>query len=236
MTDILPLRNPPSMPRNGNELQQETNRESFAKSNFCSKRKMVKRIGMASGGNAFCWVLLVAGAALAGGEAQIGRDISKFRREVQRMRQAILKAAASGDIEQLRVPIDMNELPPVFANEHLPDPIAYFKAVSGDGNGREILAILYSLLTTGYAVISPGTDKEMIVWPYHAAVPLNALAPSQEVELYRFLPPARFKEMLARGKYSFYSIGIGRDGVWHYFMSGYVSPMRRGLRLRSCCT
>ncbi len=136
------------------------------------------------------------------------------------MRLAILQAAASGDIEQLRVPIDMNELPPVFAKEHVPDPIAYFKAASADGNGREILAILYSLLTTGYAIVNPGAKDEMIVWPYHAAVPLNTLTPSQEVEIYRFLPPARLKEMIARGKYSFYSIGISREGVWHYFTSG----------------
>ena len=56
----------------------------------------------------------------------------------------------------------------------------------------------------------------MIVWPYHAAIPLSGLTPRQEVEIYR-LPPARVKEMTAAGKYSFYSVGIGRDGVWHYF-------------------
>ena len=105
------------------------------------------------------------------------------------MRQAILQAAASGDIEQLRVPIDMNELRPMFGKAAAPDPIAYFKAASGDGNGREILAILYSLLTTGYAVTNPGTKNEMIVWPYHAVMPPSALTPSQEVELYRFVPP-----------------------------------------------
>ena len=168
---------------------------------------------------ALCCVLLAAGAACTAGEVQIGRDVTKLPPEVQRMRQAILQAAASGDIEQLRVPIDMNELRPMFGKAAAPDPIAYFKAASGDGNGREILAILYSLLTTGYAVTNPGTKNEMIVWPYHAVMPPSALTPSQEVELYRFVPPARFKEMIARGKYSFYSIGIGRDGVWHYFTS-----------------
>jgi hypothetical protein len=168
---------------------------------------------------ALCYVLLAAAPAWAAGEVQVGRDISKLPPQVQRMRQAILQAAASGDIEQLRLPIDMNELPPVFGKGRQQDPIAYFKGVSGDGKGREILAILYNLLTTGYAITDPGTKNEMIVWPYHAAVPLSSLTPSQEVELYRFLPPARFKEMAARGKYSFYSIGMGRDGVWHYFTS-----------------
>jgi len=150
-------------------------------------------------------------------ELQLGRDVSKLPPEVQRMRQAILKAAMSGEIEELRIPIDMNELPPMFAKDRTPDPIAYLKSVSTDGNGREILAILYNLLTTGYAIKNPGTKDEMIVWPYHAAIPLSRLNPSQEVEIYRFLPPSRVKEMAAAGKYKFYSVGIGRDGVWHFF-------------------
>lgn len=135
------------------------------------------------------------------------------------MRQAFLAAAASGDIEQLRVPIEMNEIHPVFAKTSVPDPVAYLKAASADGNGLEILAILYSLLTTGHAIANPGTKHEMIVWPYHAVIPLNTLTPSQEVELNRFLPPTRLKEMIAQGKYSYFSLGISRDGVWHYFSS-----------------
>ena len=150
-------------------------------------------------------------------EVQLGRDVSKLPAEVQRMRQAILQAAMSGDIEELRLPIDMNELHPIFAKDRTPDPIGYLKSVSADGNGREMLAILFNLLTTGYAIKNAGTKNEMIVWPYHAAIPLSGLTPSQEVEIYRFLPPARVKEMAAAGKYSFYSVGIGRDGVWHYF-------------------
>ncbi len=150
-------------------------------------------------------------------EVQLGRDVSKLPHEVQRMRQAILQAAMSGDIEELRVPIDMNELHPIFAKERTPNPIAYLKSVSADGNGREMLAILFNVLTTGYAIKNAGTKDEMIVWPYHAAISLSALSPGQEVEIYKFLPPARVKEMAAAGKYSFYSVGIGRDGVWHYF-------------------
>ncbi len=164
----------------------------------------------------FCAAMFAAMPSIAE-EVQLGRDVSKLPPEVQRMRQAILQAATSGDIEELRVPIDMNELHPVFAKTYIADPIAYLKSVSADGNGREILAVLYNLLTTGYAIKNPGAKDEMIVWPYHAVVPLNALTPSQEVEIYRFLPPARVKEMAAQGKYGFYSVGISRDGVWHYF-------------------
>ncbi|HWJ18341.1 MAG TPA: hypothetical protein VNR65_06400 [Geobacterales bacterium] len=160
---------------------------------------------------------MFAATASIAEEVQLGRDVSKLPSEVQRMRQAILQAVMSGDIEELRIPIDMNELHPIFAKDRTPDPIAYLKSVSADGNGREMLAILFNLLTTGYAIKNAGTKNEMIVWPYHAAIPLSGLTPGQEVEIYRFLPPARVKEMTAAGRYSYYSVGIGRDGVWHYF-------------------
>ncbi|MBT3071713.1 hypothetical protein KKP04_12650 [Rhodomicrobium sp. Az07] len=150
-------------------------------------------------------------------EVQLGRDATKLPEPVQRMRQAILRAATSGEIEALRLPIDMNELPPIFAKERTPDRIAYLKGASADGNGREMLAVLYSLLTTGYAIKNQGTKNEMIVWPYHAALPLDKLTPSQEVEIYRFLSPARLKEMAAAGKYGWYRVEISPDGVWHTF-------------------
>jgi hypothetical protein len=111
----------------------------------------------------------------------------------------------------------MNELPPVFSKAPMKDAIAHFKAVSGDGEGREILAVLVELLTTGYAIQNPGTAKEMVIWPYHAEIPLDSLTPSQEVELYRLITPAALKEMRAARHYSYYRLGIGRDGVWHFF-------------------
>lgn len=147
----------------------------------------------------------------------IGRDVSQLPLEVQRMRQEILRAAASGDIEQLRVPIEMNELPPVFGDMKVKDAIAHFKEVSGDGEGREVLANLVDLLTTGYAITNPGTDKQMIIWPYHAAISPGEITPPQEVELYRMVSPSHFKEMKALGRYTWFRIGIGRDGVWHFF-------------------
>ena len=185
--------------------------------NFTTISKRVRKTLCVLAAGLVFSVLSLAPNPSAAGEVQLGRDVSKLPPEVQRMRQAILKAAMSGDIEQLRLPIDMNELPPVFAKERTPDPIAYLKSASADGNGREMLAILFNLLTTGYAIKDAGTKNEMIVWPYHAAIPLASLTPGQEVEIYRFLSPARVKEMVAAGKYSYYSVGIGHDGVWHTF-------------------
>src|SRR5262249_2201589 len=149
------------------------------------KRWSFRKARFAAAGLAYIFLILVPAPAIC--EVQAGHDISKLPPQVQRMRQAILQAAVTGDIEQLRIPIEMNEIQPVFAKSHIPDPIAYLKSVSADGNGREILALLFNILTAGYAISNPGTKDEMIVWPYHAVIPLNALTPSQEVEIYRFL-------------------------------------------------
>ena len=76
------------------------------------------------------------------GSLEILRDFSVLPPEVDRIRRAILTAAMSGDIDAMRVPIEMNEIPPIVARDKVADPIRYWRKVSGDGDGREILAIL----------------------------------------------------------------------------------------------
>jgi hypothetical protein len=150
---------------------------------------------------------------------EVLRDVSTLPPQVARMRAAILSAASTGEVENLRVPIEMNELPPMLANEKVGDPMAYWKKVSGDGEGREVMAILIELFRTGFArKAAGGADKEMYVWPYFAEVPLDQLTPAQEVELLTIVPPARVKEMRAKGKYDHYRLAIAADGTWHVFM------------------
>jgi hypothetical protein len=134
------------------------------------------------------------------------------------MRSAILGAAATGEIEKLRVPIEMNELPPMLAGEKTGDPMEYWRKVSGDGEGREVMAILIQLFRAGFAKKAGGTENEMYVWPYFAEMPIETLTPSQEVEMLTLVTPARLKEMRAKGKYDHYRIAIARDGTWHSFM------------------
>jgi len=137
---------------------------------------------------------------------------------VRRTRQAILDAARSGDIEALRPVLEMSEMPPTLAKEDTGDPVAYLKGISGDLQGREILAILVDLLDAGWVVENPGTPQEMYVWPYFADIPVDRLTPPQLVELYRILTSADVDEMQAYDTWLFFKIGIGPDGTWHYFM------------------
>jgi hypothetical protein len=100
------------------------------------------------------------------------------------------------------------------------DPIAYWKKLSGDGEGREILAALSLILEAGYVVLPLGADLEnnrLYIWPYFSEVPLDKLTHAQEVELLRLVPPAAAKAMKSAGKYTHWRLTIGADGAWHSF-------------------
>jgi hypothetical protein len=139
---------------------------------------------------------------------------------VQDMREAILSAVKSGRIEELRHAWELNELKPDLGVASVGDPVAYWRQISGDGEGREILAALAEILDTGYVVLPLGPDLEnnrLYVWPYFAELPPDKLSPAQEVELLRLVSPAAVKDMRSAGKYTHWRIVIGADGTWHSF-------------------
>jgi hypothetical protein len=141
---------------------------------------------------------------------------------VEEMREAILSAVRSGRIEDLRHAWELNELKPDLGVASS-DPIAHWKQISGDGEGREILAALAQILDAGYVVLPLGADLEnnrLYVWPYFAEVPLDRLTPAQQVELLRLVSPAALRQMRSAGTYTHWRIVIGADGTWHAFRKG----------------
>jgi len=139
---------------------------------------------------------------------------------VEEMRQAILAATHSGDIDDLREPLDWNEIKPEVTAAAGEDPIAYWKRTSGDGNGREVLAALANILSLHPAELPLGQDLEnniIYVWPYLAEMDLSKLTPAQEVELLRLVGPAEAKAMRDKKKWTWWRLTIGADGTWHSF-------------------
>ena len=139
---------------------------------------------------------------------------------VQEMRDAILAAVASGEIEELRSVLEWNELRPELGIARETDAIAGFKSASADGEGLQILAILGEILETAPAKLPIGRDFEnngVYVWPYLAELKTDLLTPSQKIELYRLVPPLVAKEIVKSGTWSWYRIAIGADGTWHVF-------------------
>jgi hypothetical protein len=165
-------------------------------------------------------VLSVELRAAERGAPEVHSDISVLPDRVADMRNAILEAARSGDIEALRAVLDSNELKPTVSFGGSDDPIKLWKQTSGDGQGREIMAILAEILEMDFARVNAGTSNEMYVWPYLAEMPLGKLTSAQQVYLYRLMTHDDVKTMKEFGGYINYRHGIGRDGTWNYFVSG----------------
>ena len=151
---------------------------------------------------------------------EIHTDLSALPAPVGRMRDRILEAARSGDISALHPVVEMNELKPTISFGGASDPVAYWKQTSGDGQGREIMAIMSEILEMPFARTDAGTSNEMYVWPYLAVLPPDKLTPAQQVDLYRLVTPKEAKTMNEFGSYIHYRLGIGRDGTWHFFVAG----------------
>lgn len=136
------------------------------------------------------------------------------------MRDLISGAVKSGRIEDLREALEWNEMRPDLGAADGPDQIAALKRVSGDGEGRQILAVLGELLDMPPAAVPLGRDLEnnlIYVWPYLAERPLDKLTPSEEVEVLKLVSPDEAKAMRAARKWTWWRLSIGADGTWQSF-------------------
>jgi hypothetical protein len=148
-------------------------------------------------------------------------DIEKAPEPVRRMRQLIVEAAASGDIERLRPllgkGVTQTQVSMVESEE---GPVETLKGQSGDPDGIEVLAILLDVLSTGFAHVGAGTPDDMYVWPYFAEKPLASLTPPEKVDLLRLVTAGDYADMQEFGSYNFYRVGITPDGEWKFFVTG----------------
>ncbi len=147
-------------------------------------------------------------------------DISKLPPRVADMRERILEAAKSGDLEKLRIPLERNETPPVIVRGGKGDLIELLRGKSFDREAREIMARLVNLLEAPHARINAGRPQEMYVWPAYAEMMWDQLTPEHWIGLYRVIPANVIKESLEKRRYLGDRIGLGPDGTWHYFLTG----------------
>jgi hypothetical protein len=162
-----------------------------------------------------------ASPALRQGAAgpEIATEVLHLPPAVSRTRDRILAAARTGDLQALLTLMQANGSMPVFSHTQKQDPTAYWKETYPDSDGLEILSILITLLESEPVRIDAGTPREMYLWPYFARLPLKSLTPAQKVELFRVVTGSDYKDMLERGRYVFYQVGIGPDGTWRYFVA-----------------
>jgi hypothetical protein len=159
-------------------------------------------------------------AEAAEGLPEIQYDPATLPTPVRRLREQLIEAARTGDVEKLRPILEANPFEPVFSFGDPADPIAFLREQSGDGEGRETLAILQEVLEAGFVHVDAGTDEEMYVWPWFARYPVEGLSGPQMVELFHLITAGDYEDMLAFGAYIFYRVGITPDGSWAYFVAG----------------
>jgi len=152
---------------------------------------------------------------------EVEYDVSKLPFPVQKMRELILTAAKSGNIEALRPLIGSGDDVTMLSLAEIEgDPLAYLKSLAGDPDGMEILAILVDVLESGYVHLDAGTPDELYVWPYFFAYPLDKLDAKQKVELFQIVTAGDYDEMKQFGTYVFYRLGITPKGRWRFFVTG----------------
>lgn len=153
-------------------------------------------------------------------EGEVYRDPALLPPAVAETRRALIEAAETGNVENLRPIFEAASHPVMVSFGLVEDPIEHLKVASGDGRGLESLAIMLEILDMGFAVLDPGSENETWVWPYFFAVPLDRLDDSQLVELYQLLPPRDVEEMKSFGGYMFYRLGIAANGEVVFFVAG----------------
>lgn len=147
------------------------------------------------------------------------RDLGALPPPVWRMAKAIFEASQSDSLEALRMPIEMNEMPPSFGATAIDtaDPVEQLRSLSPSGEDEEILNALFDTLTSGFVHVGQNTPYEAFVWPYFAYYPISSLNSEQREELRQLLPPEVYQQTMQSGQYSYFILGISPDGVWQYF-------------------
>jgi hypothetical protein len=148
-------------------------------------------------------------------------DLDRLPEPVRRMRELIIEATKSGDIQKLKPLIGMGtDATQLSLTEMEGDPIEFLKSLSGDTEGQEILAIMEEVLNAGYVHLDAGTPQELYVWPYFFALPLDKLDARQRVELFKIVTAGDYDDMQQFGTYIFYRVGITPEGKWAFFVAG----------------
>ena len=161
---------------------------------------------------------------------QIRYGTDGLPRPVLDLREACWRPSRPAQIEELRHAYDLSEPQARHRRPAQDRPVAHWKRLSGDGQGREVLAALSLILDAGYVELRRGADIEnnqLYVWPYFAEMPLGQLTPRQEVELLRLVPASAAREMKEKGKYTHWRLVIGADGTWHALAQGRLSELQR---------
>ena len=147
-------------------------------------------------------------------------DTDLLPARVAAMRDLILKACESGEIEMLRPAIERNETLPLFGKagdrpKSFAVAIEFLRNRSFDGKGREILLLLEAILIAPFAKVTRGKHIQY-VWPALAVIE----TPSDDETRLSRLRSTAFADLFAASPSktaAVHRVEIGEDGTWHAF-------------------
>ena len=151
----------------------------------------------------------------------VSDDTTLLPQSVQDKRLALIAAAETGDIAELKKIFDAQPAPPTVSFGAPDDPIAHLKGESADGEGYEILALLADILDAPFAAIDGGDGDPFYVWPYLAAYEdLSKLSPAEKVDGIRVAGYDDFKAQEEIGSWYFWRVYINAEGQLQAFVAG----------------
>jgi hypothetical protein len=137
---------------------------------------------------------------------------------VTEMRDRLKAAAEGGRIEDLREPIEWNEMPFLFDDaDQGGDPIGHWKLLTPEGDGRAVLTDIGRMLALPPARLAIGRDAEnsaVYVWPYLSERALDALSADEERDLLTLMDADAAGRLRRGGRWTWWRLVIGGDGNW----------------------
>ncbi len=129
----------------------------------------------------------------------------------------IRNAAGSGDVQKLLIPIQRNEVPPLFDRGTKQSPIATLKARSADGEGKEMLRILLRTLEAGATPLSSGAAPTQYLWPWFANIPYAKRGATERAASWGLVRVADIGLSTLAREPLMHRVIIGAEGTWQVF-------------------
>lgn len=155
-------------------------------------------------------------------------DFASLPPRVAALREKILDACATRDVEALKVPIQWAETPPIFLRgpgrpKNFAEIVDFLRARSFDKRGVEMTTILRAVFESPFARKQEG-PFETYVWPADALLWPPARDSGTVARLHAFVRFADLGLLDAQGRPLIHSAGIGKDGTWHWFTTEPPAP------------
>ena len=153
-------------------------------------------------------------------------DVAALPPRVAALREKILEACATRDVEALQAPIEWAETPPIFLRgpgrpRSFAEIVDFLRARAFDSDGIEMVDIMRAVFESPFARKVDG-PFETWVWPADELLWPQVMDPRTVARLHTYVRFADLGASDAQGRALIHSAGVGRDGTWHWFTTNAV--------------